>query len=191
MKREKAGRRRNRSRRDAGGGGTGAGAGGNRAGTSVSGAGAGGNRAGTSVGAAASGAGAAASGAGAAASAGGGKKGDNIRLIEMAERILDGFQAMDKTEPKAPGVKEIEGALVGNEVFEFPFVFKGKDRKIELPRVLLKTGRDFQLGCVYGMLVQKMKPKLMECTGCGKVQEPTYGFGTGIVKDVIRTHCQK
>lgn len=106
-----------------------------------------------------------------------------MSLTEVAENILESFQKLDKETPSA-GIGEPEGTMIGGEVFSYPFVFNGRNRRISMHRTLLKTSPDFQLGCVYGMLVQRLRPKMFLCKHCGKVKEPTYGFGSGMIVDL-------
>ena len=108
-----------------------------------------------------------------------------MSLKELAEKMLDSFRQSDRDEPSA-GIVEPEDSLIGGEVLSYPFVFNGRNRKITIHRALLKASHDFQLGCVYGMLAQRLGPKMFRCEHCGKVKEPTYGFDHGIVVDLLR-----
>lgn len=106
-----------------------------------------------------------------------------MSLTGVAETILESFQKLDKETPSA-GIGEPEGTMIGGEVFSYPFVFNGRNRRISMHRTLLKTSRDFQLGCVYGMLVQRLRPKMFLCKHCGKMKEPAYGFAGGMIVDL-------
>ncbi len=106
-------------------------------------------------------------------------------LIEVAEKMLEMFRQMDgKTAPHS-GPKDPEGAMVGIEKFDCRFAYNGKGRKISMPRALLKTGRDFQPGCAYGMPLQRIRPRMNVCKDCGKVQDPRFGFGHGVIMDAV------
>ena len=108
-----------------------------------------------------------------------------MELIEVAEKMLEKFRRMDeKTTPHSdPG--DPEGTMVGIEKFDYRFDYNGKSLKISMPRALLKTGHDFQLGCVYGMLLQRIRPRMSVCEDCGKAQDPRFGFGHGVIMDAV------
>lgn len=105
-----------------------------------------------------------------------------MRLVDMAEYVLDAMHRDQRKRPEGPDAGAPEGALLGSKWIQYPFVHKGKRHKISLPTVLLKSsGHDFQLGCIYGMLLQRLKPSMIKCQDCGKMQEPMYGFADGEV----------
>lgn len=106
-------------------------------------------------------------------------------LIEVAKKMLEMFRQMDEKTAPHSDPKDPEDTMVGIEKFDYHFVYNGKSRKISMPRALLKTGRDFQLGCVYGMLLQRIRPQMNVCKDCGKVQDPRFGFGHGVIMDAV------
>ena len=108
-----------------------------------------------------------------------------MALIEIAEKMLKAFHQMDEREPNA-NTDDPEGSLVGSENFGYPFVYNGRNRTVSIPRVLLKTSHDFQLGCVYGVLVQKVRPAMAVCKDCGKKHEPVFGFSRGVIVDAVQ-----
>lgn len=110
-------------------------------------------------------------------------------LMKIAARILKVFQLTHEREPKQPVLRGPEDALVGTEVIDYPLVYKGKSRMLCMPRSLLETSSDFQLGCVYGMLMQRVRPKMMVCGDCGKVREPVYKFTEGAIYDTNVEGC--
>ena len=100
-----------------------------------------------------------------------------MRLVDMAEYVLDAMHRDQRKRPARQDAGAPEGALLGSEWIEYPFVHEGKRHRVSLPAVLLKSsGHDFQLGCIYGMLLQRLKPKMVKCQDCGEMQEPMYGF---------------
>lgn len=122
--------------------------------------------------------------------AGGANKIKTMPLTKIAEEILEVFRRVHEREPKQSDLKGPEGALVGTEVIDYPLAYRGKIRMLYMPRSLLDTSPDFQLGCVYGMLMQRLRPKMMACCDCGKVREPVYGFTAGAIYDVVEKGCR-
>lgn len=100
-----------------------------------------------------------------------------MRLVDMAEHVLDAMHRDQRKRPAGQDTGAPEGALLGHEWIVYRFVHEGKRHRISLPVVLLKSsGHDFQLGCIYGMLLQRLKPGMVRCQDCGEMQEPMYGF---------------
>ena len=108
-----------------------------------------------------------------------------MELIKVAEKMLKTFHQMDEREPNAH-TDDPEGSLVGSEKLVYPFIYKDRNRTVSIPRILLKTSHDFQLGCVYGILMQKVKPAMAVCMDCGKKHEPVFGFSRGVIVDTIQ-----
>ena len=106
-----------------------------------------------------------------------------MTLAEVAGRMLETFRRTDEEMAPQSGPGDAEGATDGTEIFDYEFAYNGKARVICMPRSLLKADPDFQMGCIYGMLLQELKPRMYVCDCCGKVREPRFGFWRGVIVD--------
>ena len=75
--------------------------------------------------------------------------------------------------------------MIGPEWSNAQFVYNDKRRRIYVPTIVLaEASRDFQIGYIYSALVQKIRPKIQECPGCGKMHAPVYTFEEGAIRKV-------
>lgn len=107
-----------------------------------------------------------------------------LPLVEVAEAILGSMQR-EGGKGTQSDMGSPEGSLLSAKWVETRISYDGRRFRVSIPMITLRAAaHEFQLGYIYGTLVQKVRPHVQECPGCGKLHEPAYRFSKGRLYEV-------
>ena len=109
-------------------------------------------------------------------------------LIDLARLMLAAMRRKHDKDHRGD-LGNPDGALISSSWLELRFSYDGRRRRVAMPAIILRdAGRDFQLGYIYGTLVQRLRPPVGECPDCGKLKEPLYRFSGGEISRADHGH---